>query len=1182
MLRISRNRRKGFWLALFVLVLFVCGPSRALAQVQLQGASAEKSMLFLYAFEAHLPVFEKTNQGILAALETGGVSIRSVFFEYLDLARNTGPEHRQRLAELMRQRYSQRKIDMIVTLYPEALRFVINEGRAISPAAPILALYLPQGFQLPKRQHPIVAHSAHDSYDLVGTLEAALKLVPGVKHVYVVCGAHENDRALEKRIRRDLKLWEDHLEFRYLSDMPLETILATVSSTPPETIVFFGTFSADVSGRNYTSREVVQQLSRISSVPVFGLHDVLLGYGIVGGSLLSFERTGAEAGKMILSGLQTTQGSMNPVSLAVPAVPMFDWRQLRRWNLSVDGVPQGSIIINREYTLWERYRTAVLAALFALVVQALLIVGLVVNRAQRQEAERQLAEQLRLQTLLAELSARFVHLPASQIESEIQDAQRHICAGLALERSTLWQVPSDAPGTLRLTHVHAPLESPPLLPGIDASDLFPWATQQLLRGESLTLSTLAALPPEAARDRATFQRYGTKSTVVLPLFADGAVVGALSFATARAERAWHDDVVNGFRMAAEMMANAIARGRADRALQESQARLTLAAASADARLWEVEADTERVWLMEPGRAFFGVAPDEPLTLDRLSEFIHPDDRGAWRHSVRQALADGEDLRAEFRVVRPDGSVRWFISQGRLQGGGAGRPSRVLGVTIDITERKHAEDVLRESEARFRNMADTAPVLVWMSGVDKLCTYFNRQWLDFTGRTLAQEVGNGWTEGVHPGDRERCLEAYATAFDARQAFDMEYRLRRADGEYRWLADRGVPRISPAGEFLGYIGSCIDITERQHAEERLRTSRDQLRALAAELTRAEQRERRRLAEFLHDGLQQILVAARLRATMLGQSRDPQVQHESEEVVALLQEAVTQARTLTGELSPPTLRRGGLPPALAWLSGWMKEKHRLTMRLHTPATPLPTLPEDLAGLLYQAVRELLFNVVKHAQTPAADVTLAQVGATMQVTVADAGIGFDPSRLRLRGFGLLSIRERLELLGGRLDIASTPGQGSQFTLWVPLQSAGREFPDSTAASVPPSPAPRVAPPAARRKLRILLVDDHAMVRKGFTRLLSFEPDLEVVGEAADGQAAVELAYQLQPDVVTIDVNLPVLDGIEATRQIRAQCPAVRVIGLSLFDRTEQARAMLEAGAAACVTKGGPVEELLTAIRGE
>ncbi len=131
--------------------------------------------------------------------------------------------------------------------------------------------------------------------------------------------------------------------------------------------------------------------------------------------------------------------------------------------------------------------------------------------------------------------------------------------------------------------------------------------------------------------------------------------------------------------------------------------------------------------------------------------------------------------------------------------------------------------LRESEERFRLMADSAPVLLWMAGTDTLCTFFNKPWLDFTGRTLEQEVGNGWTEGLHPDDFQRCLDMYLSAFEARRNFTMEYRLRRRDGEYRWVLGTGVPRFSPAGEFAGYIGSCVDITERKHAEERLADAR-----------------------------------------------------------------------------------------------------------------------------------------------------------------------------------------------------------------------------------------------------------------------------------------------------------------------------------------------------------------------
>src|SRR5260370_21383771 len=135
----------------------------------------------------------------------------------------------------------------------------------------------------------------------------------------------------------------------------------------------------------------------------------------------------------------------------------------------------------------------------------------------------------------------------------------------------------------------------------------------------------------------------------------------------------------------------------------------------------------------------------------------------------------------------------------------------------IEERRKKEEWLRESEERFRTMADTAPVLIWTTDADRRCTFVSQTWLDLTGRIFEEELGNGWADDIHPSDRDARLEAYAHCFDQRSLFTLEYRVRRHDGEYRWLLDKGTPRFASDGTFLGYIGSATDITERQPLDE-----------------------------------------------------------------------------------------------------------------------------------------------------------------------------------------------------------------------------------------------------------------------------------------------------------------------------------------------------------------------------
>ncbi|HSB70977.1 MAG TPA: PAS domain S-box protein [Candidatus Methylomirabilis sp.] len=374
-------------------------------------------ILVLHAHEANVPIFERTDKGLSAALQSAGVPTQNLSFEYLDLRGNPDPEYRGRLVEVLRVKYHHRKLDLIITLFPEALDFVLNEGRQLFPDVPIVALYLPAGVGPPRMDRRIIRHSV--AFDMIGTLESALALVPNAKRVYVVSGTHELDRQYEDQARRDFKKWEDRLEFRYLSHMPLEEMLATASSAPPGTIIFFVSTIADITGKTYTSRDVVQRLSQTSTAPVFGLYDSLLGYGIAGGSLASFEDTGAQAGRLaqqILAGpkgLETT-----PPVLDIPPVPMFDWRQLKRWNLSVDAVPPGSILINREYTLWEQYHWQILVVLALITAQALTILVLLAHRKYRREAEltlRDSEERLRLAMSAATLGVWSWEIPRGRI-----------------------------------------------------------------------------------------------------------------------------------------------------------------------------------------------------------------------------------------------------------------------------------------------------------------------------------------------------------------------------------------------------------------------------------------------------------------------------------------------------------------------------------------------------------------------------------------------------------------------------------------------------------------------------------------------------------------------------------------------------------------------------------------------
>ena len=262
-------------------------------------------------------------------------------------------------------------------------------------------------------------------------------------------------------------------------------------------------------------------------------------------------------------------------------------------------------------------------------------------------------------------------------------------------------------------------------------------------------------------------------------------------------------------------------------LRMSERRLKLAQSAAHLGLWDWDLRTNTHTVFGEYLRLYGLPADHPSpTHEEWLRLVHPDDRKGVQAALQESIERTHFWDTEFRVLWPNGSVRWLLGKGTVFLDDSGQPVRMAGVNLDISERKQAEALLRESEERFRNVADTAPVMIWVSGPDKLRTFFNKGWLDFTGKNMDQELGNGWADGVHPGDLDRCYATYSSSFDARQSFKVEYRLRHSSGEYRWVLDNGMPIYRGGGEFTGYIGSCIDVTEQKLAQDRLQTSERQL--------------------------------------------------------------------------------------------------------------------------------------------------------------------------------------------------------------------------------------------------------------------------------------------------------------------------------------------------------------------
>jgi PAS domain S-box-containing protein len=530
----------------------------------------------------------------------------------------------------------------------------------------------------------------------------------------------------------------------------------------------------------------------------------------------------------------------------------------------------------------------------------------------------------------------------------------------------------------------------------------------------------------------------------------------------------------------------------------------------------------------------------------------------------------------------------------------------ITVGVDISDIKKAEAILQESNASLEKMVEeqtaeihrgydtiraerqrlldvmeTLPVMICLLTPDYQIAFANRSFRDKFGET----------------NHQRCHE-HCFSLTKPCSFCESYNVLKTGRPHHWEVTMPNGNVIDVFDFpfIDTDGSKMilemqtDISDLRRGEKKLQdaqrdleTRAAQLRALATELTLTEQRERNRLALVLHDGLQQTLVAAKYQIALLDRCKN--VTKAAKEVSNLIDDCIETSRSLTAELSPPILHQGGLVPALEWLIQWMHNKHGLSMELESQGHEKPA--EDIAILLFHSIRELLFNIIKHSGTREARIGVKLLDGYIRVEVTDRGAGFDPEQGFSRphegsGMGLFSIRERLRYLGGTMEVDSAPGRGTRVTLTA-RSSKLEELPEyipkpRTTVSFITKPESKTSDGA---KIPIVIVDDHRVMRQGLAYMLSSEPDISIVGEASDGKAAIDLILNTRPAVVLMDITMPGMDGIEATRQIHAQMPEVKIIGLSMFQEGEQAASIIAAGASKYLSKTGPSEDLIKAIRG-
>ncbi|MGH9721636.1 MAG: PAS domain S-box protein [Bryobacteraceae bacterium] len=627
------------------------------------------------------------------------------------------------------------------------------------------------------------------------------------------------------------------------------------------------------------------------------------------------------------------------------------------------------------------------------------------------------------------------------------------------------------------------------------------------------------------------------------------------------------------------------------ALKESEEHLHLAISAASMGAWSYDFATGRVTFSPEMETLIGTKSVEVESgLGAYLALLHPEDRAAAGERFETAIRENAEFEVEYRLNQPSAPARWMLGRGRGVSGPDGTPVRLYGVTVDVTARKEAEEALRQSERLFRELANTAPVLIWTAGPDGVRNFFNRSWFDFTGRSAEQEEGGGWLDGVHPDDARRAGDSFRQAREGGREVQIEYRLQRA-GVYRSVLDTAVPRRLPDGGLAGYIGCATDITARKRSEEQ---SRETLKIESLGL----------MAGGLAHDFNNLLIGIIGNASLALHSVTP-----GSETEELLRDVIASGERLA-ELTRQMLAYAGKGRFVVGpvdLSQVVRETaemlaHSIPEWVRVDLDLAPGLPRVMgdARQLQQVVANLVTNAVEAVGSgqsgsvtvstkveqigeAAADERIAaqkvDSGTYVCLQVEDNGCGIDETNLpRIfdpffttkftgRGLGLSAAMGAVRGHHGAIEVRSTPGAGSTFRVLLPVARESELV-----------ETPQVH---ARPQKGVLIIDDEAIVLRTARSALEHYGYRVLVAE--DGRDGIRVFEERsgEIDAVLLDLTMPNMNGVEALAHLQRIRPGVRVVLSSGFDEAEAVQRFTGKGLAGFIQKPYSAQALAHKLSG-